>query len=359
MNRAILFFVIALGISNLKAQDSAKINPLSISCYIEAYYCYDLGNPENHERPSFFYSYNRHNEVNLNLGFIKANYSKDKLRANFALMTGTYSQYNLSAEHPIFQHLFEANIGVRISKKANFWIDAGILPSHIGFESAIGNDCWNLTRSILAENSPYFESGVKLGYTSKTDKLYFAAMYLNGWQHIEKVTGNNTPAFGTQLTIKPSDKTTLNWSTFIGNEKPDSMMQWRYFNNLYAQFKLHKKFGVTAGFDIGWEQMKKDTSVYNTWYSPVLILQFKASEKFRIATRVEYYYDDKGVIISTTTPNGFQTLGYSINLDYLPFENVLFRIEGRMLQSKDEIFLMDKKPSKENYFLTTSLAVSF
>jgi hypothetical protein len=359
MKTTILLSALALGISGVNAQDTTKANPLTISGYMEAYYSYDVGNPGNHERPPFFYSYNRHNEANLNLGFLKANYNSDKVRSNFALMAGTYSQYNLSGEHPIFQHLLEANIGIKISKNKNIWVDAGIMSSHIGFESAVGKDCWNLTRSILAENSPYYESGVKLGYTSKNEKLYLAAMYLNGWQHIQKLPGNNTPAFGTQLTYKPTSKVTLNWSTFAGNEKPDTLAQWRYFNNFYGQFQITEKFGIIAGFDIGMQQMKKDTNAYNNWYSPVLIIQYKPTEKIRIAARGEYYSDENGVIIATGTPNGFQTLGYSLNLDYAIRDNVLWRIEGRGLNSVDKIFTMDNKPSNQNYFITTSLAISF
>ena len=357
--RNLLLGALTLGLYNLNAQDSTKTNPLNISGYLEAYYSYDLGNPANHERPAFFYSFNRHNEVNLNLGFVKANYTTNKVRGNFALMAGTYAQYNLAGEQGLLKNIFEANVGVRISKKKNIWIDAGIMPSHIGFESAIGKDCWNLTRSILADNSPYFESGVKLSYTSKNEKLYLAAMYLNGWQRIQRVPANQTPAFGTQLTYKPNSKITLNWSTYAGNELPDSLKQMRYFNNLYAQFQITKKLGVVAGFDIGMQQMKKDTSAYNNWYSPVLIIQFKPTEKIRIAARGEYYSDEKGVIIATGTPNGFQTIGYSLNFDYLPADNVMFRIEGRGLSSKDKIFSMDNKPSTENYFITTSLAISF
>jgi hypothetical protein len=52
--------------------------------------------------------------------------------------------------------LLEANIGYKPFAATNFWIDAGVMPSHIGFESAIGSDCWNLTRSILAENCCLF-----------------------------------------------------------------------------------------------------------------------------------------------------------------------------------------------------------
>ena len=358
--KKIILITCALIVIKTNAQDSTiKTHPLSISGYLEIYYSYDLGEPVNHERPSFFYSFNKHNEVNLNIGFVKANYNTDKVRGNFALMAGTYSQYNMATEQGLLRNIFEANAGIKISKKNNIWIDAGIMPSHIGFESTIGKDCWNLTRSILAENSPYYEAGVKLGFTTKSEKLYLAIMYLNGWQRIQKIPGNQTPAFGTQLTFKPNKNITLNWSTYAGNEQPDSLKLMRYFNNFYGQFQLTEKFGITTGFDVGVQQKIKDTNAYNNWYSPVLILQYKMNDKFRIAARGEYYSDEKGVIISTGTVNGFQTIGYSLNFDYLPLDNIIFRIEGRGLSSMDKIFILDKKPSTENYFITTSLAVSF
>lgn len=359
MKKIVVLSVLVLGITHSVAQDSAKTNPLTFSGYLEVYYSYDFANPVNHERPSFFYNFNRHNEVNLNLGFLKANYTTEKLRGNFALMAGTYSQYNLSAEQGLLKNVFEANVGVKISKKYNLWVDAGIMPSHIGFESAISKDCWVLTRSILADNTPYYEAGVKLGYTSKNEKLYLAVMYLNGWQRIQRIPANQTPAWGTQLTYKPNSKITLNWSTYAGNEQPDSLKQWRYFNNLYAHCPFGKKIGLIAGIDIGMQQIKKDTNAYNNWYSPVLIIQFKPTNKISIAARGEYYSDEKGVIITTGTPNGFQTIGYSLNFDYAIGENVLWRIEGRGLSSKDKVFIMNKNTSKENYFLTTSLAISF
>jgi hypothetical protein len=41
------------------------------SGYIETYYLFDFNTPEDHNRLDFVYSHNRHNEFNLNLGFIK------------------------------------------------------------------------------------------------------------------------------------------------------------------------------------------------------------------------------------------------------------------------------------------------
>jgi hypothetical protein len=356
-------FLSAIGLAILQpaiAQDStATKNPLTISGYAEAYYNHDFNKPENNTLPGFLYNFNRANEVNLNLAFIKGNYSTERVRANIALATGTYMNANYSAEPGVLKNIFEANIGVKIAKNSNLWLDAGIMPSHIGFESAVGKDNWTLSRSLLAENSPYFESGVKLGYTTKDEKLYLSAMYLNGWQRIQRVDGNSTPAFGTQITYKPGSNVTLNYSTFIGNDKPDSLKQMRYFHNFYGIFQLTNQFGLTAGFDFGSEQKSKGSSSYNTWYTPVLIARFTPTERIRIAARGEYYADKNGVIISTGTPNGFKTFGYSLNFDYLPVPNVMWRVEARGLNSKDGIFTRDDSARNQCYFITTSVALSF
>jgi hypothetical protein len=161
-----LLGVLSIVSLNIFAQIDSTKNPLSIGGYIETYFAYDFSNPDDHNRPGFVYSHNRSNEVNLNLGFVKAAYQTNTIRANLALMTGTYSNTNLSSEPGVLKNIFEANAGVKISKTKNLWMDAGIFASHIGFESAIAKDCWNLTRSILADNSPYYESGVKVSYTS-------------------------------------------------------------------------------------------------------------------------------------------------------------------------------------------------
>ncbi len=342
------------------AQTDSSKQPLTFSGYLETYYAYDFGNPSSHNRPGFVYSYNRHNEVNLNLGFVKANYQTENVRANLALMAGTYANANLAAEPGVLKNIYEANAGVKISKTKNLWIDAGIFSSHIGFESAVGKDCWNLTRSMLADNSPYYESGAKVSYTTDNGKWFLSALVLNGWQRIQRVDGNNTPAFGHQLTYKPNSKVTLNSSSFIGSDKPDSVRQMRYFHNFYGQFQLSEKFALTAGFDIGAEQKSKGSNDFNTWYSPVLIAKYSPAAKHSVSARAEYYSDENGVIISSGTPNGFKTWGYSLNYDYMVKDNVMWRIEGRTFNSKDEVFLKeDNSPSKNNIFLSTSLSIAF
>lgn len=341
------------------AQDTITTNHLQIQAYAELYYSYDFSKPANHERPTFLYNYKRHNEVNLNLGVVKISYVNDKVRANLGLMAGTYAQYNLSAEQGLLQNVYEANAGFKVSQKQNLWFDAGVFSSHIGFESAIGKDCWTLSRSLAAENSPYYEAGAKLSYTNKSENIYAAVMYLNGWQRIQRVSDNQTPAFGTQLTLKPNDKLQVNWSSFVGSDVPDSLLKWRVFNNFFTVWQLHQKLSITAGLDIGIQQQKKDSAAFYNWYTPQIILKYKINSIIGLAARAEYYSDKNEVIITTGTANGFQTLGYSMNIDYCPTKNLMLRLEGRMLQSKDAIFTLNNRQSFQNYCLTSSLAFSF
>jgi hypothetical protein len=338
--------------------DTSKSN-LIFSGYAEMYYSCDFNQPADHNRPSFFYSHNRHNEFNLNLGMVKATYNSERVRANIAFASGTYMNVNYSAEPGVLKNIYEANGGVKICSKKNLWLDAGIFSSHIGFESAVSKDCWVVTRSILADNSPYYESGAKLTYTSDNTKWLLCGLILNGWQHIQRPDGNNTPAFGTQITYTPNSNVTINYSTFIGNEKPDTAKQMRYFHNFYGIFHLTDKFLVTTGFDYGMEQKSEGSSDFNSWYSPILILKVIFNDQCSVSARGEFYNDEKGVIIPTGTENGFQTSGYSLNFDYKIRENAVWRLEGRVLNSKDKIFVKDNDAVNSNTFVTTSLAISF
>lgn len=341
------------------SQDDPKPSPFTVNGYLEAYYAYDFNQPANNTRPGFIYSYNRHNEVNLNLGFIRGSYNTDNVRASLAIMAGTYANTNLAAEPGVLKNVYEANAGVKISSSKNLWIDAGIFGSHIGFESAIGKDCWNLTRSILAENSPYYEAGAKISYTSDNGKWFLSGLVLNGWQRIQRVDGNSLPSFGTQITFKPNASITLNSSTFIGTDKPDSARQMRYFHNFYGVFQMTDKLGLTVGFDYGVEEKNAETSATNPWMSPVVIVRFTVTDKIAFAVRGEYFEDKHGIIIVTGTPNGFKTTGLSANLDYQLRPNAMWRIEVHNFTSKDEIFAAVDSSSKSNTAVATSLAISF
>ena len=355
----LLTFILAFGIISAQEKTEPGVSKVTFSGYAEIFYSYDFSQPENHIKQPFLYNYNRHNEFNLNLGVLKANYSTENIRANLALMAGTYAQDNLAAEQSSLRYISEANIGFKISKTKNIWIDAGILPSHIGWESAIGKDNLTLTQSIAGDNSPYFETGARISYTSANGKFFLSGLVLNGWQRIARPKGNQTLAFGHQISYKFSNNFSLNSSSFIGNDKPTINKRMRYFHDLYANFNLGGKWSGVAGFDIGAEQKAKGSEQYNAWYSPNLLLSYAITDHTKIGGRVEYYNDKNGVIINSTTSNGFQTLGYSLNVDHEIHKNVLWRTEMRGFSSKDKIFMKDNLPQNTNFSITTSLSAWF
>jgi hypothetical protein len=355
----VLPFCLLLLASLSTAAQEGKSSPVSFSGYIEAYYQYDFSTPKDNYRPPFVYAFNRVNEVAINIGFIKASYADETTRANLALMAGTYPNANLAAEPGVLRNVLEANVGVKVSKNKKLWVDAGVFSSHIGFESVVGKDCHNLTRSLAADNSPYFETGAKLSYTSDNDQWFFSLLFLNGWQRIQMLEGNTMPSFGTQITFYPSEQITLNSSSFLGTDKPDSARQMRYFHNFYGIIKLSKTATLTLGVDYGIEEKAEGQSGMNKWIAPQVVFYKELNDKAKLGFRAEYFGDENGVIIYTGTPNGFRTSSASINFDYNLNEHAMWRIEARGFTSKDKVFSEGDDVVRKNAFIATSLIAHF
>jgi hypothetical protein len=362
MSTRILISLALLLVANQAiSQEKKDSSALTFSAYVDIYYLYDVNNPSSHNRPPFLYSYNRSQEFNLNLGLVRLGYATSRVRANLGLMAGTYAQANLAAEPELLRHVYEANVGVRLSSKSDLWLDAGVLPSHIGFESAIGKDCWNMTRSIGAENSPYYETGLKLTYTTPNTKWQFAGLLLNGWQRMRRPDGNSTPAFGTEIVYKANNRVTLNSSTFIGNDQPDSLRKMRYFHDFYAIMQMGAYWSMAAGLDAGMQQRSKGSSNMDTWIAPVIILRYAASQKLNVSARGEWYQDSHGVIVPLGVTAGQGGIwGASINADLDIREHVLWRTEIRLLSSKSDIFEKGgDATTNTNLCLGTGISVYF
>ena len=326
----------------------------TFSGFVDIYYSYDFNQPTTETKLPFMYNYNRHNEFNVNIGLLRAKVEYENAYAVLSLHSGTYVDDNYANEK--MKYLNEAYVGLYLDKSKQQSVEVGILPSYIGFESAITGSNLTLTRSILAENSPYFMTGLKYNY-NPSDKWSFAVLLTNGWQKISKPNKKALPSLGTQVVYKPSENATLNWSTFIGDEPIETDLRTRYFSNLYYDFKWKTKFRTIAGFDFGM-QKKHEDSGFNNWLSPVLITQYSINSKWQTALRVEYYQDAQNIIISDND-KAFRTLGTSLNFDYLINSKVRFRTEARYFDSKHEVFEKGSDLVNSNFFLTTSLSFEF
>jgi hypothetical protein len=361
MKRLLTFFALLSGAFRpVVAQDSvANTQLLTWSGAVETYYTYDFDRPPGNTYPSFVYTHHRHNEIDINLGYIKATVSASRIRANFALGTGTYMNANYGNASGVFRNTYEANTGIKLHNKRQIWLDAGIMPSHIGLESALSSVNTTLSRSIIAENSPYYETGLRLSSASINSKWYLAALVLNGWQRIQRVPGSNAANLGTQITFSPSEKFNVNYSTYFGSEFPDSLRRWRQFHNIYATFTATPRLTISTGFDYGAQQVAKNSSIWHLWYGAVLIARYKITEKLAAAARAEYYSDRDSVIINTGTPDGLVAIGASANIDYRINRFALWRVESKLLSAPDEVFAPKNAMSEKDLTITTSFIITF
>jgi Putative beta-barrel porin-2, OmpL-like. bbp2 len=350
---ALIFACISHAQTLIGTSDSTKI---VLQGYADVYYTYDFDNPASKNRPDFLVSHNRHNEFNLNNFCLHTEIDNPNYRALIAFHSGTYVNANYASEPTLYRFIKDAVAGIKISK--NLWLDAGIFASHIGFEDEFSGDNWTLTRTILAENTPYFETGAKLSW-DPNPKYTIKALILNGWQNIHE--NNNNKALGTQVNYHPNNTITLNWSTFYGNEKPDSAKQYRYFNNLYAVYQKGK-IGIIAGLDFGWEQKKPGISGYNNWQAASLITRYQINTLWAVAFREEIYRDLNGVLImGHNGASGVNLQGTSFNIDFSPGKNVWLRTEFKTYTNPDAIFETTPSGSfiKTNSSVCTSLALKF
>jgi hypothetical protein len=354
--KRLLFIVQLFLVIKAPAQDTtsaAPNSPFTFSGSADIYYQYDHNKPASKERPPFLYNFKKHNQLNVNLALLKGAYQGKKWRANLAVMAGNYADYNLATEPRFFRYINEANIGFAFSGK--FSVDAGIFPSHIGLESAIAKDNWNLSRSILAENTPYYETGIKFNY-APNEKWSLSALVLQGWQNIKDY--NSSKAFGTQVQYKPNDKWLFNSSTFIGNERPDSAKQLRFFHNFYFTYIISSKLKTAFLLDAG-AGKKRNESGFNGWAGTALLIQYAVSPKLNMGGRAEWYTDKKGVIVSSYQPRAFRMGGFALNLDYSPVKFMMMRAEGRLLGSSGRLFTRNGVTVSNNFAWLGSMALFF
>lgn len=342
------------------AQTDTTKTQVNIYGFMEVYYLYNFNKPVDHTMPSFIYNHNRHNEMAVNQAILGAKVTHPTYRAALGFHAGTYVTANYSAEAaPLAKNIFEANIGYKLKDK--LWLDAGIFSSYIGYETSISFDMWTLTRPLIAENYPYYQSGIKVSY-EPTQKWFVSGLILNGWQNITE--NNHNKPLGAQIQYKPSSKVLLNTSLFWGKEKAaiDTITEQatrRSFFDFYGIFQLTDKLISALYFDIGSQKVTAINRQVN-WYAFTGMIRYKSSAKTAMCLRGEYYHDPYGVMILTDTKNVFSASDVSLNVDYFLTEHVLARIEGKSFLSNNKIFIENNTSgSNHTFLLAASLSMKF
>jgi hypothetical protein len=88
MLKRFLAFAVWVLITDYCFSQSDSTANFKVSGYLETYYSYDFLKPTKTPKPDYNYNYKNHNQLSVNLAFVKANYTSKKFRSNLALMVG-------------------------------------------------------------------------------------------------------------------------------------------------------------------------------------------------------------------------------------------------------------------------------
>ena len=264
---------------------------------MDGYYGYDFTGQQA-QRPAFLYAHNRANEFTINNAVLGLRYQNERVRGAVGLHAGTYVEANYAGEPAVLRPIYEAYAGFRPWAKA--WLDLGVFTSNIGFESALSQDNWTLTRSLMAENSPYYEAGARLTY-EVSGRLTLTGLVLNGWQNIRD--NNRAKAVGTQIQWKPTNKLLVNSSTFYGNEQPQNLIsRRRYFHDFYVSYAATSRLSLALVFDVGKQQQANHRAQLDTWHTGAAFVRYQLADRWWLAGRAEYYHAQHGVFIRSISP---------------------------------------------------------
>ena len=336
---------------------------ITVGGFVDGYYAFDFNRPAGFDR-AYTTQPARHDEFNVNLAFVELKLDAPGYRGRFALQTGTSVQANYAGEPRIgaisgpdlARFIQEAVVGVKVGGSA--WIDGGIFLSHLGEESFISRDNPIYTRSLVADYSPYYESGVKLTWQpTSTVSALFAVV--NGWQNISET--NSAKSVGSRVDYSPSAATTLSYYNYVGDEAPDSAShrQWRVFNGTGVRTAVSAQLQLLGEADYGTQQRGTGAGS-SSWYGGMLIGRYQATPRTAIVGRIERYRDDDQVMIVTGLPDGFRANGASIGFDVSPAPRLLWRAELRGFQAAHPVFPEHVgTPSTHDAFVVTSLALTF
>ncbi len=339
--------------------DSVQVGKLSIGGLVDTYYGFDFNEPEGSLRP-YCVSSARHNEININMAYIDLKYKNKYVRAHLVPGFGTYINDNYISEKGSLKNLIEANVGVKLSKKKEIWVDAGILSSPYTNESAVSKDHLMYTRSFAPEFVPYYLAGVKLSVPFN-EKWSGYLYILNGWQQIQD--NNNPLSVGTQVEYRPTKNILFNWDTYVGDEYSAALPDYRtrYFTDLYMIWKK-KKWSMTSCIYVG-RQDKKDSLAQKShvfWGQANVIADYKITNRISISARAEYFTDPSSVQIAPiTSASGFESFSAGACFNLKISDNALFRLENRFFFSPKEVYLRSDTPVKQSNLLIANVTVWF
>lgn len=323
----------------LRAESPEEI---TFSGYVDTYYAHDFNHLPTRYRPYTTQPYYS-DEVALNLGYVDVKVDTGTYHGRLAAQYGSSVIANYAGEpDEFFRYIQEGYAGLDIGER--LVIDAGIFFSHIGVENWVSRDNYTPSRSLIADYSPCYQTGVRIKY--QISKPLSAHLHIvRGWQNMSASTD---PALGTQLSYILNDTV-----TFTHNTLTTYIDGTRVFNDFIVKAQFTEAFGVQASYDLGIQERPDDTTAL--WRGWAITPHYTINTMFAVAGRVEQFYDPHGVVVESLSGSSFNATGLSVNLDTTLLPGLVWRNEYRAFISTNDVFPRRDGFSASDSFICTSL----
>jgi len=316
--RTIAIITLLFAAATVRADDTIKIHG-----FIDAYYAWNGNDPASHENfaSGTGSTAKRANEFNLNLAEVAVTRDAKPVGFHLSLIAGNGADVIHASEPQGYRFIYQASILYKPSDRLTF--EAGIYPSHIGFEGFFSKDNWSYTRGWLAEFSPYYQTGIRANYAF-TPHWSGELHVLNGWQNI--ADNNDAKAIGGKI-VYAKGRLTASLNTFDGPELPADDKHWRHFGDLIATFNATKSLSIGGSIDRGRQEAAN-------WLGVAAYGRYAFDDRRAVAVRVERFCDPRNGITGTPQKLAEATLTY----EYRPVPNLILKIEGRRDHSTAPVF---------------------
>ncbi len=211
----------------------------------------------------------RNDEMQVSAVHLGGDFSYKGARAHIVTQFGTrstviprndYSPYRGQYElADVYRYLAEANAGYHFNILYGINVDAGMFMSYIGLNSYYQAENWEYQASFTSDNTPWFFNGLRVQIFA-TKKLKIEPWIINGWQSYGMF--NKQPGVGGNITWCPNENVKMLTNNYYGADAAgipqrrrfhsDNSFLARYYNRPLSKGISKIAFSVTG--DIGYEK---------------------------------------------------------------------------------------------------------
>lgn len=226
--------------------------------------------------------------ASVNLVLLDASVESARFRARVELGDGAA----LDALHggSAWKYLVEANAAAALGHGLS--VEAGLFPSHLGFEGFASRDNWSYSHGWLGEAMPRYQAGARLDW-AVTPKLSTQIAWLSGWDVVER--DHRFSSVGAQAAWTSGRLSAA--VNLYGGPRPGRSDGARLFADLWVELAATPWLAFAAAFDGGVDTATTDGAVTRPgegWYGGAVYARLLPVRFIAFTVRADLLDDTDG-----------------------------------------------------------------